>query len=632
MQPQPRSPIHPSKAGWIRVALLLSVATAAALAFALVSKQGEAPAAPALAAPLAEPPEQPVPTLKDEGSLPVARKDSWKEIDDPKADGWETEQFNELASAQLNQLAKIITGSRGQITKDMVANLVSPDIRSTPLIPRTTTDTYNGKSLQVQRGDETASAATAQGVDAFVPALASISDARDSRMKFKIINVTRTKEFVTTRQIVEFVGFGEERITERHSTWKITWIPTSPPVIASIELESFEQSERSSPQTLFEDVTANALGGLDCYPTQLALGANHWLGLSQDREANSQMGVPGIAIADVDGDGLDDLYLCQNGGLPNRLLLQSADGTLTEAAAAWGVDWLDASRGVLLVDLDNDGDRDLVVATIGNLVLAENIEQERFEIRTALPVGDDTTSLAAADFDRDGRLDIYSCVYRQDQLEEGQASEVLVTSGATFVQHDANNGGSNSLFRNLSEFQFSDVTTEVGLDQNNTRYSFAATWEDIDNDGDLDLYVANDYGRNNLYRNDREQGFEDIASGSIGEDSAFGMGVTAGDFDRDGWMDFYVSNMWSSAGLRVTSQEKFKPGTPQVKARLQRFAQGNTLLRNSGGGEFYAVPDAAGAALGRWAWGSQFVDFNNDGWQDLVVANGFMTAGDDGDL
>ena len=110
------------------------------------------------------------------------------------------------------------------------------------------------------------------------------------------------------------------------------------------------------------------------------------------------------------------------------------------------------------------------------------------------------------------------------------------------------------------------------------------------------------------------------------------MGVTAGDYDRDGWMDFYVSNMWSSAGQRITTQEKFKPGAPEVKQRLQRFAQGNSLLRNRGRGEFESVPDAAGAAIGRWAWGSQFVDFNNDGWQDLVVANGFMSAGDDGDL
>ena len=348
------------------------------------------------------------------------------------------------------------------------------------------------------------------------------------------------------------------------------------------------------------------------------------------------MGVPGIAVADVDGDGRDDLYLCQNGGLPNRLFLQNEDGSVREVSAGWGVDWLDASRGVLLVDLDNDGDRDLAVATVGNLVLAENIDGTRFEIRGALPVGDDTTSLAAADYDRDGKLDLYCCVYRHDQVSEGGRAEVMINSGATFVQHDATNGGPNSLFRNLGGFAFEDVTSPIGLDGNNSRYSFAAAWEDFDNDGDLDLYVANDYGRNNLYRNDTTPGgglvFKDIAAGGVEENSAFGMAVTWGDYDRDGWMDLYVSNMWSAAGNRVTFQQKFKADAPEVKKRLQGFAQGNTLLMNNREGGFSAVPDAAGAALGRWAWGTRFADINNDGWSDLVVANGFMSGGGSGDL
>lgn len=578
---------------------------------------------------VAVPPES---VASDEGTLPTERDNSWDKIDDPSADGWDTERFNEVAGGQLKQLAKVITWSKGKVTRKLLAPVISPDIRSTALVPSETVNFYKGENLKVQRASGPANEFDFEGIDSFVTALAPYASEAESRMKLKIVNVTQRKEVVETRQKVEHVAFETDRITERHSMWKITWIPASPPMIAAIELESFEQAVRESPQTLFEDVTASAIGNLDCYATQLALGANHWLGRSQDSEANSQMGVPGIAIADVNGDGLDDLYLCQNGGLPNRLLLQTPDGVLREEASAWGVDWLDASRGVLLIDLDNDGDKDLVVATIGNLVLAENIEEKRFQIRAALPVGDDTTSLAAADFDRDGKLDIYSCIYRHDQLAEGDASELVVTSGATFVQHDATNGGANSLFRNLGDFNFSNITKEVGLDQNNTRYSFAATWEDIDNDGDLDLYVANDYGRNNIYRNDREDGFKDIATGTSAEDSAFGMGVTVGDYNRDGWMDFYVSNMWSSAGQRITTQDQFKPGAPEVKQRLQRFAQGNSLLRNLGHGEFEAVPQAAGAAIGRWAWGSQFVDFNNDGWQDLVVVNGFMSAGDDGDL
>jgi hypothetical protein len=220
-------------------------------------------------------------------------------------------------------------------------------------------------------------------------------------------------------------------------------------------------------------------------------------------------------------------------------------------------------------------------------------------------------------------------------------SAIFLSEAETFVFHDANTGGRNSLFRSEiaagEPWRMSDVTRSVGLDVNNRRYSFAATWEDFDNDGDQDLYVANDYGRDNLYRNDSGPGadvrFVDISDGAQVEDSAGGMSIAWGDYNRDGWIDAYVSNMFSSAGNRVTYQAGFKPTAPvEVKRRLQHFARGNTLLANRGGGAFEDVSGPAGVEMGRWAWGSLFADLNNDGWDDLVVANGYMTADDTGDL
>jgi len=178
----------------------------------------------------------------------------------------------------------------------------------------------------------------------------------------------------------------------------------------------------------------------------------------------------------------------------------------------------------------------------------------------------------------------------------------------------------------------------LGLDVNNRRFSFAASWEDYDNDGDPDLYVANDYGRNNLYRNDRgEEGrhqFVDVAAEAGVEDISAGMAVSWGDYDADGWMDLYVSNMWSSAGNRVAYQRQFQSGAEaETLAAMQRHARGNSLFRNLGNGTFEDVSVSQGVTLGRWAWGSRFVDLNSDGWEDLVVANGFITQPDDtGDL
>jgi len=148
----------------------------------------------------------------------------------------------------------------------------------------------------------------------------------------------------------------------------------------------------------------------------------------------------------------------------------------------------------------------------------------------------------------------------------------------------------------------------------------------------MDLYVANDFGRNNLYRNDRGR-FTDVAADAGVEDAASGMSVSWGDYNRDGNMDVYVANMFSAAGNRVTYQRRFVTArTERTAARVQRMARGNTLFANSGDGRFLDVSEAAAVTMGRWAWASKFADFNNDGWQDLVVANGYVTTEDTGDL
>jgi hypothetical protein len=198
--------------------------------------------------------------------------------------------------------------------------------------------------------------------------------------------------------------------------------------------------------------------------------------------------------------------------------------------------------------------------------------------------------------------------------------------------HDANNGRPNVLVRNLGNWRFEIVTEQVGLDVNNARFSYAASWEDYDNDGDLDLYVANDYGRNNLYRND-EGYFVDVAASAGVEDISAGMGVTWGDYNRDGFMDLYVSNMFSSAGNRITYQRRFKESVNQTtREEFQRHARGNSLFENRGDGTFRDVSVEAAVTMGRWAWSSNFVDLNNDSWLDIVVTNGFITNEDSKDL
>jgi hypothetical protein len=241
------------------------------------------------------------------------------------------------------------------------------------------------------------------------------------------------------------------------------------------------------------------------------------------------------------------------------------------------------------------------------------------------PAARNAYSLSSADYDNDGDLDVFACVY----LARARHREIL-TVPVPF--HDARDGGPNVLLRNEGNWKFNDATREAGLEPEATRRSYASSWEDFDNDGDMDLYVANDYGRNNLFRNDRGH-FVDVAGPAGVEDQSFGMSASWGDFNRDGWMDLYVANMFSAAGNRIVYQRQFRANEDSAsREKFQYMARGNSLFQNTGHGDFQDVSLAAAVNVGYWAWGSQFIDVNNDGYEDLVVANGFLTRQDPKDL
>ena len=170
------------------------------------------------------------------------------------------------------------------------------------------------------------------------------------------------------------------------------------------------------------------------------------------------------------------------------------------------------------------------------------------------------------------------------------------------------------------------------MDANNRRHSLAAAWEDYDNDGDQDLYVANDYGQNCLYQNTNGK-FRDVAKELDLVDFGSGMSVSWSDFDQDGWMDLYVGNMFSSAGNRIARQATFQNLVARNSSEiLTRFAKGNSLFHNRGNEVFDEVGKQANIEMGRWAWSSLFCDINNDGFDDAIIANGYVTNDDQRDV
>ena len=308
----------------------------------------------------------------------------------------------------------------------------------------------------------------------------------------------------------------------------------------------------------------------------------------------------------------------------NRLYRNRGDGTFEDITEKSGVGILDGTASALFVDFLNRGKQDLLVVRSGGPLLFSNMGDGRFEampdaFHFARPPQGTFTSAAVADYNRDGLLDIYFCVYSYYQgLNQYQFPSPY---------YDAQNGPPNFLFRNRGDGTFEDVTVASGLDQNNNRFSFAVEWGDYDNNGWPDLYVANDFGRKNLYRNNGDGTFTDISAKAGVEDYGPGMSTCWFDYDNDGLQDLYVANMWLREGKRITADDHFLPEmSPEIRALYRKHNAGNSLYRNSGNNTFEDKSIEAGAAKGGWSWSSSSWDFDNDGYADLYVANGFVSS------
>ena len=582
--------------------------------------------------------ERPRKPVADAEDLEIQER--WQRLDDPSRDGWDSEVFSSQAATQLKKLGSLLE-KPADLTSGNIDSLAATEFSSGPLIPDQLTTVYQDDSFHIERPNKIDPADDAKpryvGPAGLREALRELArpfeKAKGIRTKFKIFSVLATGDEAITRQYVEISGQLDDGMLEQHSTWEAHWsgLEVETPRISALKLIGFEQTRsRASGGTIFTDCTNSALAHNPRYNEQFLRSINYWLARSQNKRYLEFLSTPGLAVGDVNGDGLDDLYVCQEAGLPNRLFLQKPDGTADEVSGDWGVDWLEDCRGVLLLDFDNDGDQDLAVAFLGGVAIASNEGGKTFRLRTVVATSDDLMSLSASDFDSDGDLDIYAVALFANKKFEGQTRTAsMPDSSRPEVYHDANNGGRNTFLRNDiqgDQWVFVDATEQVGLESNNSRFSFMGTWDDFDNDGDQDLYVANDFGRDNLYRNDGGH-FVDVGNEAGAEDAASGMSAVWGDFNRDGWMDVYASNMWSSAGGRIAYQSKFKvDATAEQRRRLQRMARGNTLLQSTGDGRFRDISEPAGVTIGRWGWGAQFADINNDGWDDILASNGYVSG------
>ena len=330
----------------------------------------------------------------------------------------------------------------------------------------------------------------------------------------------------------------------------------------------------------------------------------------------------GAAFIDYDNDGDLDLYLV-NGATLDTYQMKSGPGNVLyrndgeagfgDATAETGVGDAGWGHGCAVGDIDNDGHRDLYLTNYGENVLYHNQADGSFRnITTTAGVEGNRYSSSAAflDYDNDGDLDLYVAHYVAFDIDnmpdEATRKQLCVfLGGPVYCGPGGMPGTPDILYRNEGNNTFSDVTLVSGIDHTDDYYGLGVIPEDYDNDGDVDLFVANDTTPNLLFRNNGNGNFTDaallagVAFNADGDEEA-GMGVDFGDFDNDGDADLIVTNF---------------------------FAETNTLYRNDGNGGFTDYTVLAGLAsstLNFVGFGTRFFDYDNDGDLDLFIANGHV--------
>ena len=379
----------------------------------------------------------------------------------------------------------------------------------------------------------------------------------------------------------------------------------------SIAVQSVPNSSPASPVT-FVDVASQA--GLNA--------PNVWGGVDRKRYIVEAKG-SGLAFFDYDNDGWLDIYLTNGtrldahwapGTAPtSHLFKNNRDGTFTDVTAKSGLARTGWQTGVCVGDYDNDGWDDLFCCFWGHNVLFHNNGDGTFtDVTRKAGLYNQQIRWGAGctwlDYDRDGRLDLFVCNYIK--LDP---AKVAAPGEATYCQWKGIPvmcgprglpGDTNVLYHNNGDGTFTDVSAKAGILKPGQRYSITAVSYDFDNDGWPDIYVAVDSQPSILFRNNHDGTFTDVAvmagcAYSPDGHEQSGMGVAVADYDCDGWFDIFKTN--------------FADDT-------------SNLYHNNRDGTFTDVSFASGVGVNNRyvAWGCGFVDFDNDGWSDIIQINGHV--------
>ncbi|MEO7113026.1 MAG: CRTAC1 family protein [Polyangiaceae bacterium] len=371
------------------------------------------------------------------------------------------------------------------------------------------------------------------------------------------------------------------------------------------------------PSALFENVTAK--NGL---PTDVIPAPSS----SKEFDVQDPMG-SGLAVGDLNADGYPDFFVTGYG--LGRLYLnkgKEAPGSFVDVTEAWKVPAaLDDSRSALLTDFDGDGLTDLFIVRSDKPSLLLRQQNGAF-VDVTSKVGIKThhgaQSVQAFDFDRDGDLDIYIGYYG--------SNEANLHGGHNWPALQGRNGSPNQLWKRGADGSYTEVAAKAGVAD--VGWTLAGLAWDYDNDGDLDLFVANDFGASSLYQNRGDGTFADVSRISGTDERGSHMNASISDVDGDGFFDLYVSNLdMFSKNIKVvfpTDESTIKNIDANLEMSIQ-YLESNKLWMNPGDPKgakaFTAGQDARFEPGDRgWGWASIFFDYENDGDEDIYLSNGWQ--------